>query len=117
MAGVADDNTPRPLRRTVADLKALTPARIGLGRSGASLTTRALLDFTLDHARARDAVHSSFDTEAIAHALVALGLETVVLSRALARADYLKRPISAASSMKHRKFNLRHATPRPATSP
>ena len=93
MAGVSDDMTPRPLRRTVADLKALTPARVGLGRTGASLTTRALLDFTLDHARARDAVHSSFDNEAIARALVALGLETLVVSsRALARADYLKRP-------------------------
>jgi ethanolamine ammonia-lyase small subunit len=93
MAGVADDNTPRPLRRTVADLKALTPARVGLGRSGASLTTQALLAFTLDHARARDAVHSSFDTEAIAQALATLGLETIVVSsQALARADYLKRP-------------------------
>lgn len=93
MAGVADENAPLPLRRTVADLKVLTPARVGLGRTGASLTTRALLDFTLDHARARDAVHSSFDMEAIAHALVALGLGTLVVSsQALARADYLKRP-------------------------
>ena len=93
MAGVSDDMTPRPLRRTVADLKALTPARVGLGRTGASLTTRVLLDFTLDHARARDAVHSSFDTEAIARALAALGLETLVVSsQAVARADYLKRP-------------------------
>lgn len=93
MAGVADDTMPRPLRRTVADLKGLTPARVGLGRSGASLTTQALLDFTLDHARARDAVHASFDVEPVAAALAALGLETLVVSsQAPARADYLRRP-------------------------
>lgn len=93
MAGVADDTAPRPLRRTVAELKALTPARVGLGRSGASLTTQALLDFTLDHARARDAVHASFDVEPVAAALAALGLETLVVSsQAPARADYLRRP-------------------------
>ena len=80
-------------RRSIAELRALTPARVGLGRSGASLPTRALLDFTLDHARARDAVHSAFDVEPIATALVALGYETLaVASQALARADYLKRP-------------------------
>ena len=93
MTGLPDNVTPLPLRRTVADLKALTPARVGLGRCGASLTTQALLDFTLDHARARDAVHSSFDLEPIAEALSELGLETrAVSSQALARADYLKRP-------------------------
>ncbi|MDB5656311.1 MAG: ethanolamine ammonia-lyase subunit EutC [Tardiphaga sp.] len=80
-------------RRSVADLRALTPARVGLGRSGASLPTQALLDFTLDHARARDAVHSTFAVEAITTALTALGIETIaVASQALARTDYLKRP-------------------------
>ena len=80
-------------RRSIAELRALTPARVGLGRSGASLPTRALLDFTLDHARARDAVHSSFEVEPLATALAALGLETLaVASQALARAYYLKRP-------------------------
>lgn len=90
MASAPNDITPR---RSVAELRALTPARVGLGRSGASLTTRALLDFTLDHARARDAVHSPFDVEAIAAGLAALGLQTLaVTSQAPARADYLKRP-------------------------
>jgi Ethanolamine ammonia-lyase light chain (EutC) len=61
-----------PPRRTVADLKSLTPARVGLGHVGASLPTSALLAFTLDHARARDAVHAPFDSEAIAAGLDAL---------------------------------------------
>lgn len=80
-------------RRGIAELRALTPARVALGRSGASLPTRALLDFTLDHARARDAVHSVFEVEPLAAALAGLGLEPlVVASQAPARADYLKRP-------------------------
>ncbi|MET0677710.1 MAG: ethanolamine ammonia-lyase subunit EutC [Bradyrhizobium sp.] len=76
-----------------ADLRALTPARVALGRVAASLPTRALLDFTLDHARARDAVHVAFDAEAIATGVAGLGLAVSrVESRALSRRDYLSRP-------------------------
>src|SRR5256886_14432094 len=79
--------------RSVSDLRALTPARVGLGRAGAGLPTEALLDFTLDHARARDAVHAAFDAAAIEASLRALGLEAVqVSSRAPDRGDYLRRP-------------------------
>jgi ethanolamine ammonia-lyase small subunit len=75
------------------DLRHLTPARVGLGRAGASLPTSALLEFTLDHARARDAVHAGFDTVAIVSGLDALGLRTLqVSSRAQSRKDYLRRP-------------------------
>jgi ethanolamine ammonia-lyase small subunit len=78
---------------SLADLRALTPARVGLGRSGASLPTRPLLDFTLDHARARDAVHAAFDAAAIATAASELGLATITTSsRAANRKDYLSRP-------------------------
>ncbi|SPP96647.1 MULTISPECIES: ethanolamine ammonia-lyase subunit EutC [Bradyrhizobium] len=84
---------PVPLRRPTLDLRAFTPARVALGRSGASMPTRALLDFTLDHARARDAVHAAFDTPRLVADLGALGLAvTEVRSRAVDRSDYLRRP-------------------------
>ena len=74
-------------------MRALTPARVGLGRAGAGLPTEALLDFTLDHARARDAVHAAFDAAAIDASLRALGLDPVqASSRAPDRRDYLRRP-------------------------
>ena len=79
--------------RSVDELRNLTPARLALGRAGASLPTKALLDFTLDHARARDAVHAPFDPSALTAALGALGLQScAVASRAKNRQDYLKRP-------------------------
>ena len=84
---------PAPPSRSLGDLRDLTPARVALGRAGASLPTRALLDFTLDHARARDAVHASFDASAIISGLGELGLRTVdVRSRVRDRQDYLRRP-------------------------
>ena len=82
-----------PPSRSLMDLRELTPARVALGRAGASLPTRALLDFTLDHARARDAVHAAFDAPALIAALSGLGLEAFdVASRAGSRGDYLRRP-------------------------
>jgi len=79
--------------RALTDLRRLTPARVALGRSGASLTTDALLDFTLAHARARDAVHAAFDANAVAADLGDLGLTPLLLaSRAESRRDYLARP-------------------------
>jgi ethanolamine ammonia-lyase small subunit len=75
------------------DLRRLTPARVALGRAGASLPTQALLDFTLAHARARDAVHAAFDADGIEAALQAQGLATLrVFSKADTRKTYLGRP-------------------------
>ena len=85
--------TPAPPSGSLRDLRDLTPARVGLGRSGASLPTKALLDFTLDHARARDAVHAAFDASAIVAGLGDVGLGAFeVRSQARDRKDYLSRP-------------------------
>ena len=82
-----------PALRSIDDLRKLTPARVALGRAGASLPTRALLDFTRDHARARDAVHAAFDAHGLIASLGALACASVaVASRAGNRQDYLKRP-------------------------
>lgn len=74
-----------------AALRAATPARIGLGRSGDSLPTRALLEFQAAHARARDAVHGAFDARALARALEPL--PTICVQSQVGDAQtYLRRP-------------------------
>jgi ethanolamine ammonia-lyase small subunit len=74
-------------------LRALTPARIALGRAGDSLPTEEILRFGLAHAQARDAVHAALDAPALATRLQALGLQTLtVTSAAPDRATYLMRP-------------------------
>jgi ethanolamine ammonia-lyase small subunit len=84
---------PAPPSPSLARWRDLTPARVGLGRAGASLPTRALLEFTLDHARARDAVHAAFDRGSIVSGLNGLGLQALeVGSDARSRQDYLRRP-------------------------
>lgn len=70
-----------------------SPARIALGRAGASLPTREVLAFALAHAQARDAVHARLDRTALGRELAALGLVAVeVESQARDRAVYLRRP-------------------------
>ncbi len=77
-----------------ARLRALTPARVGLERTGVSLETRDLLDFQLCHAMARDAVHARFESAALAAALGEMvGGEALRLHSAAAdRTIYLQRP-------------------------
>lgn len=77
----------------------LTAARIGIGRSGGSLTTSQILDFDLAHARARDAVHFAFQCEWLKNQIQDIftenGMESPVLelqSMAGDKATYLKRP-------------------------
>jgi ethanolamine ammonia-lyase small subunit len=85
--------TPAPSPGSLERLRELTPARVGLGRAGASMPTEALLGFTLDHARARDAVHAAFDHAGLVAGLSGLGLQPVQLSsQARDRRDYLRRP-------------------------
>lgn len=91
------DDTPAPAVPAPVDpwvaLRTLTPARVGLGRSGVSLPTRALLAFGADHAQARDAVHLPLDTARIDEGIRALDLGVLqVRSAAPDRATYLLRP-------------------------
>ncbi len=70
-----------------------TTARVGLGVTGESLPTEALLDFRLAHARARDAVHFPLNAEVLAAEMAACGWPAVVLRSAAAnRAEYLRNP-------------------------
>jgi len=81
-------------RETAARLRALTPARVGLGQTGVSQETRDLLDFARCHAMARDAVHAHIECSALAAALSEIaGAEALRLHSAAAdRATYLQRP-------------------------
>ncbi|WP_049622388.1 ethanolamine ammonia-lyase subunit EutC [Frateuria defendens] len=74
-----------------ARLRALTRARIGLGRSGDALPTRALLDFQAAASQARDAVHAAIDLDALRRALAPRACIEVA-SRAPDRTAYLARP-------------------------
>lgn len=83
-----DSPLSRPLRRPIAEI---TQARIGIGRAGCGLTTSALLDFQLDHARARDAVHTELDIDTLL-AAPAFDDAIVVDSEAPNRTAYLQDP-------------------------
>jgi ethanolamine ammonia-lyase small subunit len=75
-----------------AGLRAMTTARIGLGRAGqGGLPTRPMLDFQLAHARACDAVHTPLDSPRI---IAALAPRTVLVvdSAAPDRTAYLQDP-------------------------
>ena len=57
------------------------------------MPTGALLEFTLAHARARDAVHAAFDIPAVIAGLAEFGMRPVqVCSQTCNRGDYLRRP-------------------------
>lgn len=78
-------------------LGAYTPARVGLARAGVSVGTTAQLEFQLDHALARDAVHALLDVAGILTGVERLGLESVALRSAVdagpgERQTYLRRP-------------------------
>ena len=74
-----------------------TPARVGLRRAGAAIATGEQLQFQLDHALARDAVHARLDAAGMLAGIAAMGLEGVELRSAIAegeeeRRTYLRRP-------------------------
>jgi ethanolamine ammonia-lyase small subunit len=84
----------QPGRDLAARLRAFTPARVGLGRTGVSLETRDLLDFQRAHAQARDAVHARLECAPLAASMeVITGNPVLILHSAAAdRATYLQRP-------------------------
>ena len=89
----APDDAPLTPADPWTALRVHTPARIALGRSGASLPTRELLAFGIAHAQARDAVHTALDVAALRGGLAGFGLPIVeVRSAAPNRAAYLARP-------------------------
>jgi ethanolamine ammonia-lyase small subunit len=76
-----------------------TTARLSLGLTGAAIPTREQLRFQLDHALARDAVHTLLDIPALLHGLQLRGRAGFVLrsaiegeSRQKGRHLYLRRP-------------------------
>jgi ethanolamine ammonia-lyase small subunit len=77
-----------------AHLRALTPARVGLGRTGVSQQTRDLLDFQRAHAQARDAVHARLDAASLTAQIESSTRPQVIRlhSAASSRAEYLQRP-------------------------
>ena len=101
-------------------LKELTGARIALGRTGVSLPTKDILEFRMAHARARDAVHTALEIEALFNELVGQGFTPVtVASQAVDRHTFLLRPdlgrrLSVASAQTL--TNLSHDTKQPLPS-
>jgi ethanolamine ammonia-lyase small subunit len=75
-------------------LRGLTPARVGLGRTGVSQQTRDLLAFQQSHAIARDAVHAALQPAVLAADIAAItGCGVLSLhSSAIDRTQYLQRP-------------------------
>ncbi|MES2829411.1 MAG: ethanolamine ammonia-lyase subunit EutC [Bacteroidota bacterium] len=73
--------------------KVYTQARIGLSRTGTSVSTKDALEFRLAHAFARDAVYSSLNLASLSVEIENVGLHALFLkSLATNRENYLKRP-------------------------
>jgi ethanolamine ammonia-lyase small subunit len=80
-------------REGLPDLKAMTDARVSLGRFGSGLPTKAQLSFLLDHARAREAVWTAADGEGLQQRFAALGFSAIAVeSLASERSIYVRRP-------------------------
>lgn len=74
-------------------LKEFTAARIGIGRTGASIPIKQTLELRLAHAHARDAVYSHLDVSKLTNELKQFDLPILHLhSKAEYREQYLQRP-------------------------
>lgn len=76
-----------------ASLRAYTPARIALGRTGVAIPIQEVLQFRMAHAHARDAVYSLLDVDRLTARLSEIDHAVNHLhSRAADRHEYLQRP-------------------------
>jgi ethanolamine ammonia-lyase small subunit len=74
-------------------LKQFTEARIALGRTGSSMPTQHLLELSMAHAHARDAVYTELHSEKLEEQLQIFQLAVLHLqSIAASRPQYLQRP-------------------------
>jgi len=78
-------------------LRHYTPARVALAQAGVSIATQPQLEFQLDHALARDAVHARLDIASLSDGLKRLNLDPITLRSAIPagpdeRRTYLLRP-------------------------
>ncbi|MGQ0700048.1 MAG: ethanolamine ammonia-lyase subunit EutC [Panacagrimonas sp.] len=90
VAAAAGVSEPSP---AWAEVSRLTAARVALGRSGVSLPTREVLNFSLAHARARDSVHIPLDVPRLRQELEQDGWPVLEVStQAPDRRAYLVRP-------------------------
>jgi ethanolamine ammonia-lyase small subunit len=91
---VKESSLPAAAPAIAVRLRALTPARVGLGRTGVSQLTGDVLDFQRAHAQARDAVHAALQPAALAAEIAAItGGDVLRLHSAAAdRACFLQRP-------------------------
>jgi ethanolamine ammonia-lyase small subunit len=118
MSDSAQIRGPRPNAETAQVLRDYTPARVALGRTGASLATRHALEFALAHAQARDAVHSSLGVPSLLAGLRERGLASIaVKSAAASRTEYLRRPDLGRTLSHASATQLATASGGPSTEP
>lgn len=81
------------LDSSLLELRAITPARVALDRTGISVRIRHALEFSVAHAQARDAVHASLAVPSLLASLRERHLGAIaVKSQAGSREEYLRRP-------------------------
>ncbi|HXU19329.1 MAG TPA: ethanolamine ammonia-lyase subunit EutC [Verrucomicrobiae bacterium] len=88
-SSLAASDLPEILRK----IRARTPARILMGRAGASYRTSTLMDLREAHAAARDAVRAEFDLQKVFGAAFARQWQLFeTRTRATSKEEYLLRP-------------------------
>jgi len=93
-------------------LKRYTSARIALGRCGRSVPSKALLQFRLDHAHARDAIFAALNIPTLLESLGKISSAVfIVRSQAPSRQIYIQRPDLGRLLSSHGRTRLQSAGP------